>query len=159
VASSSALPKERLPIGTLSSSSQSVLATHSHISIIPRQRSNELETEGATDSSETPVHLKPSYITETDLGRDRHLRSSKPATTDKQPTTFADMARAGLGAQFRPDHMASHEPISLHNYVKFKRPKHRKGAYSPMIDDMSTQAGAETSLTAAQPVAQGTTGK
>jgi hypothetical protein len=92
-------------------------------------------------------------LTETDLGRDLHQRSSKIEDTDKSTATFADMARAGLGGlPFRPDHMASHEPISLHNYVKFKKPKNRKGAYSPMVEDPNAQAGAGAAFTTAQTV-------
>ena len=112
--------------------------------------------EGATDSSETPVHTNPSFLTETDLGRDLHHRSSK-TDTDKQTATFADMARAGLGAQFRLDHMASQEPVSLHNYVKFKKPKNRKGTYSPVTEDVNDQI--DPSFVAAQPVTQDTTGE
>ena len=94
--------------------------------------------EGATDTSETPVHTNPSYLTETDLGRDLHHQSSSH-DTDRQNATFADMARVGLGGQLRPDHMASHEPIPLTSYIKFKKPR-RRGAHSPFEDEIADKA-------------------
>lgn len=144
----SSLPKERLPVGTLLAASQSALATHSHINVIPRHSDDDTDVEGATDTSDTTARTNPSYLTEADSGLGPYQRISQFETV-KQHATFADIARVGLGPQFRPDHMASHEPIALHHYVKFKKPRNRTGAYSPIEEELggpSAQSMADSQL-------------
>lgn len=43
------------------------------------------------------------------------------------------MARAGLGQD--RSHMASHEPTALSNYIKFRKPRNRRGGYSLMEEE------------------------
>lgn len=124
---STALPRERLPVGAPTSTAQKPITPH--ITIISRQSDLELSR---LEESETPVHTNPSFLTETDPGLDLHHRDLQKLTP-RHHATFADMARAGLGAardRARIDHMVSQEPVSLSSYVKFKKPRNRKSGYS-----------------------------
>jgi hypothetical protein len=108
-----------------------------HITVIARPPDDETISDQETVYSETPVRTNPSYLTETDAGLDLHLRTSQTDNFNHQ-ATFADIARVGLGPQrdLHADQMASHEPIPLHHYMKFKKPRNRKGTYSPIDENI-----------------------
>lgn len=128
-------PKDRLPVGTRAS--QDPNASISHIQIVPRYDDEESQS-GYEDN--TPVHTNQSYLTEVDPGLDLHQRDSHLRQHSGQ-TTFADMARAGVGG---PDHhtsggdfMASQEPQSLNNFVRFKKKKGRQ--WTPIDEENSCE--------------------
>ena len=87
----------------------------------------------------TPVHTNQSYLTEIDPGLDLHKRDSHQREHSGQ-TTFADMARAGVG----PDHMTggefmtSQEPQPLNNFIRFKK-KGKGRQWAPIDEENSCE--------------------
>ncbi|KIW03914.1 uncharacterized protein PV09_04757 [Verruconis gallopava] len=139
----SSAPRGRQPVTSLPPSSNSTLTPH--ITVISRPTDEDETSTCGSDKSEKLVRTNPSYLAETDTGRDLHHPSSQTDQESRQ-ATFADMARVGLGPprDFRPDHMASQEPVPLHHYMKFKKPRGRRG-YSPLEEELGT-APPDTSL-------------
>jgi hypothetical protein len=92
------------------------------------------ETSQSGFEDNTPVHTNHSYLIEIDPGLDLHKRDSHQRQHSAQ-TTFADMARAGVG----PDHMArgefmtAQESQPLNNFIRFK--KKGKGRQWVPIDE------------------------
>ncbi|TLD25813.1 hypothetical protein E2P81_ATG09470 [Venturia nashicola] len=128
-------PRDRLPVGTRAS--QDPNASLSHIQIVSRYDDEESQS-GYED--DTPVHTNQSYLTEVDPGLDLHQRDSHLRQHSGQ-TTFADMARAGVGVpdhhtSFANDFMPSQEPQSLTNFVRFKKKRGRQ--WTPIDEESSS---------------------
>ncbi|QDS68062.1 hypothetical protein FKW77_009825 [Venturia effusa] len=125
-------PRDRLPVGTRGP--QDPNASLSHIRIVPRFDDDESQS-GYED--DTPVHTNQSYLTEVDPGLDLHQRDSHLRQHSGQ-TTFADMARAGVGGSDHStsgDFMASQEPQPLNNFVRFKKKRGRQ--WTPIDEESS----------------------
>jgi hypothetical protein len=125
-----ALPKDRLPVGTRRTFDP--IASTSHIQIVPR-----LDDDNSQLSFEenTPVHTNPSYLSEIGPGLELHKRESHQRQLSTQ-TTFADMARASVESDHATgkELMASQEPQSLNNFIRFKK-KGRGRQWSPIDEE------------------------
>lgn len=120
-------------------------ASLSHIQIVSRYDDDESQS-GYEDN--IPVHTNQSYLTEVDPGLDLHQRDSHLRQHSGQ-TTFADMARAGVGGTDHhtsgADFMTSQEPQSLNNFVRFKKKKGRQ--WTPIDEEGSCKLPAFAHIT------------
>lgn len=120
-------------------------ASLSHIQIVSRYDDDESQS-GYEDN--IPVHTNQSYLTEVDPGLDLHQRDSHLRQHSGQ-TTFADMARAGVGGTDHhtsgADFMTSQEPQSLNNFVRFKKKKGRQ--WTPIDEESSCKLPAFAHIT------------
>jgi hypothetical protein len=114
-------------------------ASNSHIQIIPRPPDPDPEPCDLDEEQckpRIPVRTNHSYLIEAEAT----ISDIGTAGTHQRQTfhqTFADMARVGVGGQdaaYKNELMASHEPQSLGNYLKFTKPKVTRGVEKVKVD-------------------------